>query len=125
MPRVTFGNTSPITKVAGPDGPVTVHSDHIAATESWIDLPASWVPATSPRSLDGWARDESFRSITHPGGWWSQHSAGPPAWVECPDWPELEAVLRLWYGAGPRPAGWRIEIADTPALRVDTPQESA
>src|SRR4051794_33766544 len=124
MPRVTFGNTHPISKVEHPDGDgrqVTVHHDHIARTDSMIDLPAHWVPDASPQDLDSWSRDESFRSIPPPGGRWAMRSPDKPAWVEAPDWPELEAVLRQWYGVAGRPDDWQISIGETPALRVDLP----
>lgn len=105
MPHVAFGNISPISKPVDDETGVAsiVKHDHITRTTTEVNVPAEW------------EMSEAFTTLTHPNGIWGNHSDAPPAWVECPDWPELEAALRGYYGCAGRPKKWDHEIGEPAA----------
>lgn len=88
---------------------------------------------------DDWNLGETFRTITDPGGIMAAHSSGVPAWVSCPDKPNLEALLAEHYGcaagkpgdveqthwttAGPPGSAQASEAQPQPAEPAQQPQQ--
>lgn len=105
MATVQFGNTSPVSKPVDPEtGQATVVTyDHIVRTTTVLNIPPDW------------EMPEAFTTITHADGIWANHSDQKPAWVECDDWPELEAALRGYFGVKGRPKDWADEIGEVNA----------
>lgn len=105
MPLVRLGNTA-VREVIGadPDG-TPIHRRYSGQATCTITL---------PDDDNGWTHDERVRTVTHTDGHWTAHSSQPPAWVECPEDPDLETVLAEHFGCPVgRPASWtdRIEAA--------------
>lgn len=103
MPVVRLGNVA-VREVIGadPDG-TPIHRRYSGQSTCTVLLPAD---------EENWTHDERVRTVVHEDGHWRAVSAAPPAWVECPDDPDLEAVFAAHWGCPVgRPDGWVDQVS--------------
>src|SRR5690242_5886814 len=73
--------------------------------DGWRAIPGKQV--TTVTIPDEWSLADAFRTVTHPGGVWANHSmAEAPSWVESND-AALASLLASQYNCPVgRPKGW-------------------
>jgi hypothetical protein len=97
MAILRFGNVAPVEVQRNPDD---------TETRTPLDGPCiTSVGLPDDQDAEGnvfplWSVEEALTTLTHPvRGIVRMHSDASPAWVDCPEWPELEARVAGFYAA--------------------------
>jgi hypothetical protein len=97
MPVLKLGNDDPV-QVRMDDEDRAIRTKLTGPVVTTVGIPDDQDDEGNLSPL--WDINEAFMTVTHPTqGVWSFHSDATPAWVSCPEWPELEQRLAGYYGA--------------------------
>jgi hypothetical protein len=104
VPSIALGNVSVISMVTDPETGLRTRyrANHIDQSITHMAIPPTW---------------NLLETLTAVTNLWNSESDAPPAWLSCPEDPELESILQKHFNCGGMPEeGFEVQITGEPLL---------